>query len=277
MTLQILISTLDEGIERIGAMLLEQRKGIGYLVSWQHSSDEVPTLPSELMREDVEVHNLAGRGLSRNRNNCIEHATADLCIIADDDCRYTHEQLQKVIDTFAQNPETDIATFQYSGEGDSKYYPKESADISNFPKGYYVSSIEIAFRREAVQGKVWFNENFGLGTEPFHCGEENLFIQDALSLGLSCHFYPITIVHDNQPLEFLNRSMDKGTLMAHGADLQIFHTGTKHLRALLKAWRLRRDEKVPFFYGLRHIVKGISYMKHHPEMLKNKRQLINAD
>lgn len=269
MTLEILICTLDEGIDNIAPMLLPQREGIGYLVSWQHSCDKEIALPKELRRNDVKVCDLAGRGLSRNRNNCIDHATADLCIIADDDCRYTHEQLQTVIDTFASNTDVDIATFMYSGDGDSKYYPSQTADLSNFPKGYYVSSIEVAFRRESVQGKVWFNENFGLGTEPFHCGEENLFIQDALARGLKCRFFPVTIVHDQQPMEFLNRSLDPGTLMAHGADLQIFHRSTKHLRALLKAWRLKRNEKVPFFYGLRHILKGMSYMRHHPEILKN--------
>ena len=55
--------------------------------------------------------------MSRNRNNCLRHATADLCLIGDDDCRYTHEQLQAVINTFEQNPNVDIATFQYSSKG----------------------------------------------------------------------------------------------------------------------------------------------------------------
>jgi glycosyltransferase involved in cell wall biosynthesis len=275
MTLEILICTLDEGINNIPAMLLEPCNDIGYVVSWQHSEGKDIALPEELRRDDVKICNLAGRGLSRNRNNCIEHATADVCLISDDDCRYTHEQLQTVIDTYTQNPSIDIATFMYSGEGegDSKHYPEQITNLREFPKGYYVSSIEVSFWRQSIQGKVWFNENFGLGTEPFHCGEENLFIQDALALELNCQFFPVTIVHDQQPLEFLNRSMDTGTLMAHGADLQIFHSGTKHLRALLKAWRMRRDEKVPFIYGLCNIHKGISYMKRHPEMLKNKRKM----
>lgn len=273
MTLEILISTLDEGIERVGKMLMEPQEGIGYLVSWQHSNDKELPMPKELKRHDVKIFNLNGRGLSRNRNNCLEHATADVCIIADDDCRYSHEQLLAVINTFEQHPYVDIATFKYSAEGNNKYYPEHSANLREFPKGYYVSSIEIGFRRESVQGKVWFNENFGLGTEPFHCGEESLFINDALALGLKCQFFPITIVLDQQPLEFLNRSMDTGTLMAHGADLQIFHRNTKHMRSLLKAWRLKRNEKVPFFYGLRHILRGATYMKHHPEMLKNKRKM----
>jgi len=273
MTLEILISTLDEGIEQIVPMLLSQHEGISYIVSWQHSDGKESATPSELNRDDVKIYNLAGRGVSRNRNNCIEHAAADICLIADDDCRYTHEQLQAVIDTFVQNPDVDIATFKYSGEGCKKLYPSQPSCLNSFPKGYYVSSIEIAFRRKSVQGKIWFNENFGLGSEPFHCGEEKLFLHDALAMGMKCQFFPITIVHDQQPLEFLNRSVDTGTLMAHGADLQIFHRGTKFLRAILKAWRLRRDEKVPFFFGLDHIIKGINHMKHNPEILKNKHKL----
>lgn len=273
MTLEILICTLDDGIAQIAPMLLPQHNGISYLVSWQHSDSKETSVPVELKRDDVKICHLQGRGLSRNRNNCLRHATADVCLIGDDDCRYTHDQLQAVIDTFDHNPDVDIATFQYSSEGYTKHYPTTSQDLSTFPKGYYLSSIEIAFRRQSVQGKVWFNENFGLGSEVFHCGEEKLFIHDALSAGLECHFYPITIVLDQQPTEYLNRSMDTGTLMAHGADLQIFHRYTKWLRAILKAWRLQRNEKVPLRYGLQYIIKGINYMKRHPELLKNKRKI----
>ena len=147
MTLEVLIITLDEGINNIPAMLLEPREGIGYLVSWQHSDGKEQDVPNELQRPDVEVHHLAGRGISRNRNNCLRHATADVCLIADDDCQYTHEQLQAVIDTFIQHPDVDIATFRYSSDNNSKIYPAQSINLATLPKGYYVSSIELAFKR----------------------------------------------------------------------------------------------------------------------------------
>ena len=69
MTLEILISTLDDGINGVAAMLLPKREDIGYLVSWQHSEGKNIALPEELRRDDVKICNLAGRGLSRNRNN----------------------------------------------------------------------------------------------------------------------------------------------------------------------------------------------------------------
>ena len=134
MKLEILICTIDEGINNIPAMLLKQREGISYLVSWQHSDNREITLPQELNRDDVKVFNLAGRGLSRNRNNCLRHATADVCLIADDDCRYTHEQLHAVIDTFTQNPNIDLATFRYSSESHGKNYPAQSIDLSTRPR-----------------------------------------------------------------------------------------------------------------------------------------------
>lgn len=267
MTLELLIATLDEGINNIPAMLLEQRDGIGYIVSWQHSDDKDITLPDELMRDDVKIYHLAGRGVSRNRNNCLRHATADVCLIGDDDCRYTHEQLQKVIDTFAQNPDVDIATFKFEGDGSTKYYPKESFSLSKFPKGYFVASIEIALRRESIQDKIWFNENFGLGAEIFHCGEEHIFIQDALSHGLTCKFFPITIVRENDSTVCIRRDNERGTLMAHGAILQLYQPKTKYLRMIIKAYRLWQDRNVPFFKALRQMKNGIKYIKSHPEIM----------
>lgn len=269
MTLEILICTLDEGIEKIAGMLLPQHRDIGYVVSWQHSEGkENYFLPPELNRHDVKVFNLNGRGLSRNRNNCIKHATADVCLIADDDCRYTHERLQALIQSFENNPTVDIAVFQFEGVGSTKYYPQHTFNLKSFPKGYFVSSIEIAFKREKVQQKLWFNENFGLGAAVFHCGEEHIFIQDALSAGLTCQFFPVTIVSENDSTISISRDKEPGTLMAHGAILELFHPKTKLVRMALKGYRLWHNRNVPFFKALKHMKKGSTYIKSHPEMRK---------
>ena len=90
-TLDILISTIGTGVEAIPRMLLPERQGVRYVVSVQHTcpASEV-TIPQELTsRPDVTVVLLPGKGLSRNRNNAISMASADICLIADDDCRYT--------------------------------------------------------------------------------------------------------------------------------------------------------------------------------------------
>jgi len=261
MTLQLLISTIDDGINNIPGMLLEPRKGVGYLVSWQHSSDGYGDLPASLVRDDVTVVHLQGRGLSRNRNNCINNATADVCLICDDDCRYTHDQLNCVAMAFATNRKLDIATFK--AHGTNTDYPEKAMSLNEKHKNYHVSSIEIAFRRTSVQGKLQFNELFGLGAPDLHCGEEEVLVHDALGMGLNCMYFPTYIVnHIGEPTS-ITRVSSPGTLKARGAFLYIAYRGTMIPRVFLISYRLHRDYGVPFWNAVRNMTAGILYIKKH--------------
>ena len=260
MTLQLLISTLDNGIERIPSMLLEPRDGISYLVSWQHSDDSpVGALPPALLRDDVTVLHLQGRGLSRNRNNCIRHATADVCLICDDDCTYTHEQLNCVALTFATHRDVDLATFK--SHGLTTQYPDKQFNLKEKRKNYFASSIEIAFRRTSVQGKLQFNELFGLGAPVLHCGEEEVFIHDAIKAGLNCMYFPAYVVsHPGAPTS-VTRVDHAGTLKARGAFLYLAYRGTMIPRVVLISYRLHRDHGVPFFHAVSNMLSGIAYIQ----------------
>lgn len=114
-TLDILICTLNEGINKVASVLLPQQEGVRYVVSWQQDGYQCD-IPLALLRSDVTVVTLPGRGLSRNRNNAIAHSTADICLIADDDVAYTPDAFRAVIDTFEGNPHLDVATFRSQSE-----------------------------------------------------------------------------------------------------------------------------------------------------------------
>lgn len=259
MTLEILISTIDAGINNIAAMLLEPRDGIKYLVSWQHRAEGDCVVPDVLLRDDVKVVHLQGPGLSRNRNNCLKHATGDVCLIADDDCRYTHEELSCIALTFASHRNVDVATFK--ARGLLTPYPDKSFDLQVPPKDYHVSSIEIAFRRVSVQGKLRFNELFGLGAPVLHCAEEEVFIHDALNMGLKCVYFPAYVVSHESPSTSVSRIDDPGTLMARGAYLYIAYRQSMIPRAALISYRLSRTGKVSMLKALKYILKGIAYCK----------------
>ncbi len=261
MTLQLLISTIDQGIYKVPAMLLEPREGIGYLVSWQHTGNDETALPEDLKRPDVEVVNLEGGGLSRNRNSCIEHATADVCLIADDDCRYTHDQLNVVALTFVTHRKLDLAAFKTIGLNTA--YPDKSFDLSEKRPGYHVSSTEIAFRRTSVQKRLQFNELFGLGAPVLHCGEEELFVHDAVSMGLNCVYYPAYVAEHLGDTTSTTRAASPGTLKARGAYLYIAYRSTMLPRVAIISYRLHRDHGVPFFHAVRNMLAGISYIKKH--------------
>ena len=73
MKLNVLISTLNNGIERVPHIQLAPRTDVAYIVSMQYT-DEVylQQIPTELQeRSDVQVVTMAGKGLSRNRNNAM--------------------------------------------------------------------------------------------------------------------------------------------------------------------------------------------------------------
>ncbi len=263
MTLEILVCTIDEGIKRVKNLILPPIENVSYLISWQHSSCTLPQVPNELCREDIKVVHLNGRGLSRNRNNALRHASGDICLIADDDCSYLPEYFTKIVDTFGNDKALDLATFKMKFSYEGKSYPDYAFNLKSFPKGYYTTSFEIAFRRSAIQGKLWFNEMFGLGAPVLQSGEENIFIIDAIKLGLNCSFFPIVIVEHNHPTTSSSRVCNPGVIMAEGAYIHIAYPFTQIPRLLLKAKRLNASNNLGFFTNLKHLIKGINYYLKH--------------
>ena len=176
MTLEILICTINDGIGGVEKMLLARQEGLRYVVSWQQTDGVAREVPKALCRDDVRVVTMAVGGLSLNRNNAMAHATGDVCVIADDDMTLCADGLRAVVEKFEQDPSLDIATFKYASDCSQKSYPDYEFDLRRFPSGYYVASIEIAFRRASVVGKVLFDDHFGIGAPVLAAGEESVFL-----------------------------------------------------------------------------------------------------
>ena len=264
LTLDILISTINEGIENVPDIILAPIEGVRYVISWQKCGYSA-SVPQALLRGDVTVSAINERGLSRNRNNALAHATADVCLIADDDVRYKPEYLKEVIDTFSSINDVDVALFQYKSVNGSKSYPSYSFNLENMPRGYYASSIEIAFRRESVAGMLRFNELFGLGAPVLKAGEDGVFLLDAVKLGLKCRFFPKVVVeHEGQSTGVVNIA-SRGVLMAKGAYIYLAYGRiSAWMRYVVNAWRIHRQvPAMGFLEVFRHIINGAAYIKQH--------------
>ncbi len=196
--LQVLICTLGaDGIRRVCASSHPEVDGVRYLVSWQQPDGHVD-VPEEIKkRNDFEVVVSATRGLSRNRNVALDAASAPLVLISDDDVSYTAEGLERVLKAFEDRPETDLITMQYESSDNPKKYVRGEADLRCNPRGYYATSIEIAFKLGRLRGAgIRFDERFGIGAE-FIAGEEQILIDDALRAGMRCLYVPGVICrHD---------------------------------------------------------------------------------
>lgn len=217
--INVLVSTIDEGIEVVGDILLPHRIDVDYIISHQYRDEKHLPIPTELLRKDVFISQILGQGLTKSRNNAIRLATGNVCVIADDDVHYKNEYFDTIIDVFKEN-DVDIACFKiFTGEGNPEYkkYPQTEKIIDNI-SDYCKSSIEITFKPDSVKnGKICFDERFGLGSRLMG-GEENLFISDAIDAGLKIKFFPFYIVQ--HPYESTIKSFPKyhtGRIQVGGA------------------------------------------------------------
>lgn len=264
--LDVLIATHgDDGLKRVAEMSLPKVEGVYYVVTWQKSNDE--DLPSSLEREDVEIHKEESIGSSNNRNAGLASAVAPYCLIADNDLSYTPEGLKAVIDKLDEYPDVDVATFQHSGE--EVYYPSEEVDFSErMPKGYSVTSFEIAFRRHSI-GNLRFDTNFGINAPMASC-DDPLFILDCRRAGLKCRFFPITIVEHKGVSIGYRAISDPRVMMSHGAYIRLAYGICGYARVPLFAWRRWRKGYYPLLKGLRDVTRGFfsKYVGEHNSKFK---------
>ncbi len=255
LTLEVLIATCGpDGGRKVEAMDLPEIPQVSYLVSWQNSRDE--EIPSSLaVREDVRVTRLDGIGLSRNRNNCLDHAKGDILLIADDDLVLYPEGLSAILKVFGENPRLDYGSFMYDSDV-PKTYPVKETSLARLPKYFYQTSFEIALRRDSKAGQLRFPENFGLGAGYFTAGEEELLLKKARRNCLECRFFPIKIALHKGPTTGVMPRLADGAIRARGALTAVENPLTWPARILLGSWRIWRAGQASFPTAFRLMAVG---------------------
>jgi glycosyltransferase involved in cell wall biosynthesis len=196
--INVLISTLNNGIERVCQVLQNSKPGISYIIIHQYTTENPQEIPKTLQREDVKIIQIQGRGLSLSRNEAIKVADGDIAIIADDDVEYMEDSFDVVKTVFEENEHADIICFKIktlAGEPEYKEYFTAPTEIkSKFP--HHPSSIEIAFRIKRLKEKqINFDHRLGLGCcTVVQSGEEQAFLLDCLKNRLRIFYEPRYIV-----------------------------------------------------------------------------------
>lgn len=259
--LQVLISTFGlDGLDRVGKMRLPGVANVEYIVSCQSEPAE---LPKSLLRPDVDVCFSSTSGLSVNRNIALSLASAPFVLIADDDIDYNGEGLSKIISTFEENADIDVATFIVT-QPFGGAYPPAKHNLWKYYRNYMPYSPEIALRRESIKKiGLTFNENFGVGAKDMICGEEDLFLLQAKNNGLKGLFIPLAIgVHKGVTTGYRLQSRP-GVLKAQGAVIALKHPFSFPIRIPLKAYRVKAN----FFRNMWHLSKGACYALMHPGLM----------
>ncbi len=264
-TVNILICTINKGVVRILDNLPEPREGVSYIVAYQYTDERYwELIPEQLTaRKDVMLAKHKGVGLSANRNFALRLATADVVVFADDDARFSNEGLDVIQKTFEEHPELDVAFFQastYTGRP-LKDYPQKPYNYGDLPKEMQISALEKACRRTSIQGRLQYDERFGLGTKMFACGEEQIWLTDAERLGLQMKYFPIKIVETSTMLKQLMVYVDPCVQRAYGAISYYRYGGRARWMCLKYALRASRQGKAHFLSMLRYMYEGIHLIK----------------
>ena len=148
----------------------------------------------------IKVINVLEKGLSKSRNLALQHATKKLIVFTDDDVVFEANFDTTIINAFNYYPNFDGFRFPFQmkeGVVAKKYSSTFQSQLSAFDI-LNTSSVELVFKKEAIQSaRLHFDENFGLGS-PFYIGEEAIFVFDAKRKGLKMGFVPQILLTHSQ-------------------------------------------------------------------------------
>ena len=219
MMLEVQISTYGaSGLMRVASMELPSLSDVMFTICLQAPESEQINIPENLQRKDIRILRHDSKGLSINRNFGIDNAVGEIVLLADDDLNYTPEGLKTVLKTFQADSALDFATFRHRG-GDNKKFPPESFEFSiskREPSGYYLTSFELAFRRDSLPESIRFSPLLGIGAPFFGSGEENVFLRRMVHSGLNGRYIPEEIV-SHLSLTTGSRYPSPAVLRAQGA------------------------------------------------------------
>ncbi|MCR5669701.1 MAG: glycosyltransferase family 2 protein [Butyrivibrio sp.] len=216
MRISILVPTLGEkpdATERLlNSLNVQTFNDFQVVIVSQDNHDDISRLITEYDHMDIVQVRLDVKGLSHARNCGIKYADGDVILLADDDCWYPENALERIKTLFEENSEAIIATQIYDPvRGESyKKYGKVCKKIDNRYALMSKSSIEISFRADRVNNS--FDENFGLGAT-YVCCEENDFLLTAFKNGIGIRYIPeVTVYHEKK-----KRGRTSNQVLAKGA------------------------------------------------------------
>ena len=133
---------------------------------------------------NIRWYDFQERGVGLNRNNALHRATADICLLSDDDVEFVEGYEQIILDAFERYPKADLILFNMQfADGRLKTNSKKAKKIHLYNCGKY-GAEQMAFRRmSVVKNAISFNQLFGGGCM-FTAGEDIIFTRTCIKKGL---------------------------------------------------------------------------------------------
>lgn len=209
----------------------------------------------------IQQYAFASRGVGINRNEVLMRASADICVLADDDMTFLDGYEETVRYWFEKLPQADMLVFNLQEARPRRYENTAVRRITPYNYGRY-GAARLAFRTEAVRfSGVMFNTMFGGGCR-YSCGEDTLFLRDCLRKGLRLYGVPAALacIEDGNSTWFRGYTdkffFDKGVLY-YALDGKLCK-----IHALLHCFRCRRKyRQYGWLNAARQMLKGIGSVR----------------
>ncbi len=199
----------------------------------------------------------ATRGVGKNRNTALLHASAEYCLLADDDVVYADDMPERVIAEFEAHPDADVMVFHLDSLSESRHlkkYPK----TQKWPwyKGLAWGGVRIAFRLSSVRkANVWFTTLFGGGAK-FSSGEDSLFLTELRRAGLTFYVSKETIGKVSFEKSSWFTGHNESFFYGKGAFYQAARRRTKYIWFFYMALKKRREKELSFAEKVRWMCRG---------------------
>lgn len=186
MTLQILISTMNQTDHSLLEKMNIQSDAI-VVNQCDHN---------EIVRFTYNGHNilwmsLNERGVGLSRNTALMRATADIILFSDEDVKYKDGYAETIKYAFENNQNADMLLFDLEAIGEVKHpeKPYTFRRVKWYNSMHY-GAVHFACKREKIYARgLTFNLLFGGGAK-YSCGEDSIFLADALKAGLKVWTVP---------------------------------------------------------------------------------------
>jgi glycosyltransferase involved in cell wall biosynthesis len=178
------------------------------------------------------------RGLSKSRNKAILNSKADICVIADDDLIYDENYERTILNAYTKYPEASIIAFDVPSTNDSRPTRTLKEGDIDFLHTLKIASFQITFKRANIMNKnIRFNELFGAGAK-YTCGEEHIFLAEALKKGLKVKFVKEKIATVNHNESTCYSGFNENLFKTKGA--MFYEMSPKLARLLVLQFAIRK-------------------------------------
>lgn len=207
----------------------------------------------------------ADRGVGKNRNKALNFATGEYLLCSDQDMIYSDNYPNIVEEAFKKRPNADIVVFSLNYLNRFSKGKKEGKKIKRVHlfNCLRYGTARVAIKKGTVEKyALSFSTLYGGGAK-FSCGEDSLFLVDALKRGAKMYYFPIDIATVKQEESSWFKGftekyfIDKGILIANA------FPKLKKLLVYYYSFRLRKVTKE---FGF---VKILKFMKQGLKTYKN--------